>query len=62
MARRGDALLSDFAVGHMLAAAADIQRTFAKRPRRGIATMKANAMGDAVAQLGKPLAEDADAS
>ena len=54
MARRGDALLSDFAVGHMLAAAADIQRT--------IATMKANAMGDAVAQLGKPLAEDVDAS
>jgi len=38
----------------MLAAAADIQRT--------IATMKANAMGDAVAQLGKPLAEDVDAS
>ena len=29
MARRGDALLSDFAVGHMLAAAADIQRTIA---------------------------------
>jgi len=54
MARRGDALLSDFAVGHMLAAAADIQRT--------IATMKANAMGDAVAQLGKPLAEDVDAN
>jgi hypothetical protein len=47
IAYRGDALLSDFAVGHMLAAAADIQRT--------IATMKANALGDAVAQLGKPL-------
>jgi len=50
MARRGDGLLSDFAVGHMLAAAADIQRT--------IATMKANALGDAVAQLGKPVEVD----
>jgi hypothetical protein len=46
MAQRGDALLSDFAVGEMVAAAADIKRV--------IATMKANAMGDAVAQLGKP--------
>jgi hypothetical protein len=53
MAQRGDTLLSDFAVGHMLAAAADIQRT--------IATMKANAMGDAVTQLGKPVdADDED--
>ena len=47
LAQRGDSLLSDLAVGHMLAAAADIQRT--------IATMKANALGDAVAQLGKPV-------
>jgi hypothetical protein len=46
MAQRGDALLSDLAVGEMVAAAADIKRV--------IATMKANAMGDAVAQLGKP--------
>jgi transposase-like protein len=46
IAQRGDALLSDFAVGEMVAAAADIKRT--------IATMKANALGDAVAQLGKP--------
>ena len=46
IAQRGDDLLSDFAVGEMVAAAADIKRT--------IATMKANAMGDAVAQLGKP--------
>jgi transposase-like protein len=46
MAQRGDALLSDFAVGEMVAAAADIKRV--------IATMKANAIGDAVAQLGKP--------
>ncbi len=47
IAQRGDALLSDFAVGEMVAAAADI--------KRAIATMKANAMGDAVAQLGKPV-------
>lgn len=46
IAQRGDALLSDFAVGEMVAAAADI--------KRAIATMKANALGDAVAQLGKP--------
>lgn len=46
IAHRGDALLSEFAVGEMAAAAADIKRT--------IATMKANAIGDAVAQLGKP--------
>lgn len=53
IAQRGDALLSDFAVGEMVAAAADIKRT--------IATMKANALGDAVAQLGKPVnADDAD--
>lgn len=50
MAQRGDSLLSELAVGHMLAAAADIQRT--------ITTMKANALGDAVAQLGKPIADD----
>jgi hypothetical protein len=53
VAQRGDGLLSDFAVGHMLAAAADIQRT--------IATMKANALGDAVAQLGKPVEPDGNA-
>ena len=50
MAQRGDELLSDFAVGEMAAAAADIQRT--------IATMKANALGDAVVQLGKPVEPD----
>ncbi|MEO1211634.1 MAG: hypothetical protein AAFX78_19195 [Cyanobacteria bacterium J06638_20] len=46
LARRGDALLSEFAVREMVAAAADIKRT--------IATMKANALGDAVAHVGKP--------
>lgn len=45
-ASRADSLLSDLAVTEMAAAAADIKQT--------IATMKANALGDAVAQLGKP--------
>ena len=52
IAQRGDDLLSDFAIGEMAAAAADIQRT--------IATMKANALGDAVAQLGKPVPTNVD--
>ena len=45
-ASRADALLSDFATAEMLAAAADIKQT--------VATMKANALGDAVGALGKP--------
>ncbi|MDB9527843.1 hypothetical protein PN498_17745 [Oscillatoria sp. CS-180] len=44
-AQRADSLLSDFAVTEMLGAVADIQQT--------VATMKANAMGDATAALGK---------
>jgi hypothetical protein len=46
VAARGDNLLADFAVAEMLEAVADIKQT--------VATMKANAMGDAVSQLGKP--------
>jgi cell pole-organizing protein PopZ len=45
-AARADALLSDLAVTEMAAAVADIKQT--------VATMKANALGDAAAQLGKP--------
>ena len=45
-AARADTLLSDLAVTEMAAAVADIKQT--------ISTMKANALGDAAAQLGKP--------
>ena len=45
-AQRADVLLSDFAVTEMLGAVADIKQT--------VATLKANALGDATAQLGKP--------
>lgn len=46
-AQRADALLSDFAVTEILSAAADIKQT--------VATLKANALGDATAQLGKQI-------
>lgn len=44
-AQRADTLLSDFAVTEMLGAVADIKQT--------VATLKANALGDAAQQLGK---------
>ena len=44
-AQRADTLLSEFAVTEMLGAVADIKQT--------VATLKANALGDATAQLGK---------
>jgi hypothetical protein len=49
---RADNLLSQFAQNQLLAAAADIQQT--------IATMKANALGDAAAHLGKPVEAPVD--
>ena len=49
-AARADSLLSDLAVTEMAAAIADIKQT--------ISTMKANALGDATAQLGKPAPAD----
>ena len=45
-AARADSLLSDLAMAEMAAAVADIKQT--------VATIKANALGDATAQLGKP--------
>jgi hypothetical protein len=45
-ASRADSLLSELATTELLAAAADIKQT--------VATMKANALGDAVGALGKP--------
>lgn len=53
-AARADSLLSDLATAEMLAAVADIKQT--------ISTMKANALGDAAAQLGKPAPADGGAT
>ena len=53
-AQRADTLLSDFAVTEMLGAVADIQQT--------VATLKANALGDATAQLGKQTGSSPTAS
>ncbi len=48
-ASRLDSLMSEFAVGELQGAFAEIQRT--------IATVKANALGDALAAVGKPAAQ-----
>lgn len=53
-AQRADDLLSDFAVSEMLGAVADIKQT--------VATLKANALGDATAQLGKHIENPSGAS
>lgn len=53
-AQRADALLSDFAVTEMLGAVADIKQT--------VATLKANALGDATEQLGKQTAQPLETS
>lgn len=53
-ASRADALLSDFATAEMLGAIADIKQT--------VATLKANALGDAVGHLGKPAADAGDSA
>jgi hypothetical protein len=49
VASRLDSLMSEFAVGEFQGAMAEIQRT--------IATVKANALGDALAAVGKPVAQ-----
>lgn len=53
-AQRADALLSEFAVTEMLGAVADIQQT--------VATLKANALGDATTALGKRTANPSASS
>jgi len=53
-AQRADLLLSDFAVSEMLGAVADIKQT--------VATMKANALGDATVALGKQTENKAESS
>ena len=53
-AQRADLLLSDFAVSEMLGAVADIKQT--------VATMKANALGDATVALGKQTGNKAESS
>ena len=53
-AQRGDVLLSEFAVTEMLEAVADIKQT--------VATMKANALGDATVTLGKQTGKGSSSS